>query len=403
MKGPITASLIFIFLFGCSTQSPLLIPQKIRVVHYNIKELDTQKLMDPPAQLQAAKNILAPHSFDVLSINEMQYDLPGVPDRQHMTKGLNAQRFINYIRPGEKFNISFDPANTGRRARPTKGSYPSSGHKASRQKADPVNFGLFPAQYSTAAFSRYPIIKKIELHDLPWKAFNPNAPIHLFRDANGKALPPQIALFDKNFTHLIVKGPRGPLHLIFFHAVPAFHFGNKKSPNYERNRDQMRFLEWYVSGQTNFQVRLPWTYNHIKPLGRDDVFIAMGDFNVDINDNNKGGLVLQRLGKVHQIWPNTKDYTNEAPHFGRRPLRLLLDYFLFSHHLKLTDAKILRPIAARQELGCPKQPPANNSIHGNIVRYNDQNKICYASVQRRFYQAKMASDHFPLIGEFHYR
>ncbi|MCH8091439.1 MAG: NAD(P)-dependent oxidoreductase, partial [Proteobacteria bacterium] len=51
----------------------------LKVVHFNIMELDTVKLQNPNRQLKAVQVVLGQLPFDVLSVQEMQYDFPGVP------------------------------------------------------------------------------------------------------------------------------------------------------------------------------------------------------------------------------------------------------------------------------------------------------------------------------------
>ncbi|MEZ4752177.1 MAG: hypothetical protein R3B54_16545 [Bdellovibrionota bacterium] len=65
-----------------------------RVVQYNIKELDSVKLRDakPSEQLKAALAIIKRLKPELLSLNEMQYDSPGVPSKDFPTKGENAAR-----------------------------------------------------------------------------------------------------------------------------------------------------------------------------------------------------------------------------------------------------------------------------------------------------------------------
>ena len=72
-----------------------------------------------------------------------------------------------------------------------------------------------------------------------------------FTGGDGLPLRSDITLFDKNFTHVILDVEGKDLHVILLHSVPAYHFGNKKSPNYARNADQLRFLEWFLTGKTD--------------------------------------------------------------------------------------------------------------------------------------------------------
>ena len=195
----------------------------------------------------------------------MQYDLPQVPDATFTTEGKNMAALLRLIGADpESFHISFAPANTGRNARkrPDGNYYPDTSDPDSRNFADPVNFGVHPGQYSSALASRYPIIRQTVISDLPWAQFNSSIDLSPFRTKEGHPLPARIQLFDKNFTHLVVEMAGRPVHVVFFHAVPPFHFGNQHTPNYQRNRDQLRFLEWYLTGETDIPIHLPQLKPH---------------------------------------------------------------------------------------------------------------------------------------------
>ena len=87
----------------------------VKVVHYNIKELTSKKIKSPGNQLNNVKTILQKIPFDILSIQELQYDLPGVPDRSLTTRGKNMEILLDFI--GRKgMSTSFVPSNTGQRA-----------------------------------------------------------------------------------------------------------------------------------------------------------------------------------------------------------------------------------------------------------------------------------------------
>lgn len=366
------------------------------ILHYNIKELTTKKINSHDKQLKYAKSVINQFNFDIASINEVQYDLPNIPNSNFKTKGQNLEK-IQQILKINNWNYSFNPANTGMNARPKdNGTYYSSpSEEGAFQNADHLNFGVFPAQYSTGAIFKYPKISETVINKLKWKTFNPNINLSKFKDGKGNTIPNTIELFDKNFSDVLIKVEGKILHLVLLHTVPSFHFGNKDTMNYERNRDQLRFLEWYLTGSTD--INIP-PLEDIKPLNKNDYFITVGDFNINIKGNDHGSLILQSLFSKIGIWDEEATYTNESSGFSPSPMKLMLDYIGFSHNLKLINAKTYTPPSKREEAGCENYPPEIKNK--NIVSYNKNNNICYAYVENAYYKAKMASDHFPIWAEF---
>ena len=237
--------------------------EKITLLHYNIKELDSSKIKGHKKnrQIQAVKKILSRYKPDILSINEIQYDLPFIPDSNFTTRGQNLKKLSSILNLYK--NTSFNPANTGLKAKSKKnGAYfLNPNNPKARLLADKINFGTMPAQYSTGLISRYPIIEEKVFTSIKWKDFNPNIELKKFKTSDGSSYPKNIELFDKNFSDITLKVGSKNIHIIVLHTVPSYHFGNKHSPNYQRNRDQLRFLEWYLTGETDIHVKL----KRIKP------------------------------------------------------------------------------------------------------------------------------------------
>ncbi|OUR96460.1 hypothetical protein A9Q84_08915 [Halobacteriovorax marinus] len=394
-----TLLLLLILLSSCALTPKKLNPEKsfLKIVHYNIKELNTVKLNSESKQLASVRAILNRFDSDILSINEIQYDLPNIPNDNFQTEGKNLDTLA--LKLGRKdISSVLRPANTGKNARKRKnGTYHSNfSAKNSRKFADPVNFGIFPAQYSTGALisNKLKILNVKTINELKWKQFNPKAKITRFTDASGKKLTNKMELFDKNFTDILVEKDSIKFHIILLHTVPAFHFGNKKSPNYERNADQLRFLEWYLTGSTNIKVGK----TNITPLTSKDLFIAIGDWNTELsNTKNPGSEVLRSLEKKVTFWLDSSlaeiGHTNESGSFAPRKLQLQLDYIAFSRHFKIRSAGIYHPKEGRRELGCLEKKEGRD-----IRSYFDrkQGRTCYATFSKDYLELKEASDHFPI-------
>ncbi len=379
----------------------------IRIVHYNIKELDSTKINKPNSQLENVKKVLSKLEYNILSLNEVQYDIPGVPTYRYKTRGENLTHFAEYINKDMKdWNFSFHPANTGALARKkSNGSFYSNfNNKQARDYADKVNFGVFPAQYSTGALFDFKKTYEVLVKDLKWFDFNPKVKLSRYKQADGKPLPKDMELFDKTFSDVTINVRGKEVHLILLHTVPSYHFGNKKSPNYVRNADQLRFLEWYLTGKTDFPVEL----EHVKPLPPGTPFIAIGDWNTDItNKRNPGSKVLRRLLKKFTPWMEKPGITNESPGYSKKRLKLTLDYIMFSDHFELVKGGVYRPKEDRVFMGCNKNQAKFKNIPEDrkLVYWTNRKtkKKCFVGVSKDFYETKQASDHFPLFTDLKFK
>ncbi len=382
----------------------------LRVMHYNIFELDTEKIKDLEQaksispQLLAVKEVLGPYDFHLLSVNEIQYDREGIPFPTFHSEGVNLSTFTKWLRPDKGWDFHFAQANTGNKAKKiAKNSYATSSDQGARFYADPNNYGLFPGQYSTGLATRYPIKKRIALQNLKWSEFNPKVKLSSYRNGQKEKLPKDISLFDKVFMDTVIEVNHKLVHVITFHTVPAYHFGNKRSPNYQRNLDQLRFLEWYLTGKTDIATKE--SYGGLTPLKDEDIYMAMGDWNTDINSKNPGSAVLKRFAQTDRIFP-AHSITWEGPSYDPKRMSMRLDYIFYSRHLKLANAQVVRPQEKRVLLGCGKNSlPSPKTEPGRVkVSYtNRAGETCHVSINKKFKTVKDASDHFPLWAEFKFQ
>jgi hypothetical protein len=377
----------------------------IKIMHYNIKELDTVKInsgIKDNDQFKAVKSILDSYDFDILSLNEIQYDLPYVPTKENTSKGQNLDKLRNAFSLSRLAEEAFYPANTGNNARPMPSGdyYQNPSDPLARASADRVNFGTMPSQYSTGAMFKYKKINETVFTNLKWKDFNPKLDLSKFADITGKPMPEDMELFDKNFTDVTVDVDGKKLHIILLHTVPAFHFGNMKSVNYKRNEDQLKFLEWYLTGTTDFKVNI----EGIKPLKKNSYYVAVGDFNTAFHDQDKlGSIVLRRFYKKSKLWigDNSKlSFTNEGPGYKKNPSRLMLDYIAYSKNIEMISGKIIHPRFDNIQLGCKKFINAIKPKEMLEVSWRERDKICKAFVYPEYKLFKEASDHYPIYGEF---
>ncbi len=405
MRPMFIFSLTFLlFLSSCGSFSN---KAPIRIVHYNIKELDSNKINKPNPQLQYVKSILSELDFNILSLNEIQYDIPGVPSYKYKSRGENLRNLGSYINPDIKdWNFSFHPANTGALARKKANGnfYTNFDERKARDFADQVNFGIFPAQYSTGALFDFRKTYEVLVKDLKWTDFNKRIKLSRYKQGNGKSLPKDMELFDKTFSDITLNIKGREVHLILLHTVPAYHFGNKRSPNYVRNADQLRFLEWYLTGKTDFPVEL----EHVKPLPPGTPFIAVGDWNTDItNKKNRGSEVLRRLFKKFKPWMEKPGHTNESPGFAKKRLKLTLDYMIFSDHFEVVKSGVVMANEDRVFMGCNKNQAKFKNIPEDrkLAFWTNRKtkKKCFVGVNKKFFELKEASDHFPIFADLKFK
>lgn len=374
-----------------------------KIFHYNIKELDTAKINSNSPQLGYVKKILSQYDFDILSLNEIQYDLPNVPTPIYQGNGKNIDVLKQKLKIKGLDEQAFYPANTGNNSKPKPNGeyYQDPNDPLARSNADNVNFGTMPSQYSTAGLFKFKKINEVVITKLKWKEFNPNLNLAKYKDIEGNPYPEDMELFDKNFTDVTVEIENKEVHLIFLHTVPSFHFGNMNTVNYIRNEDQLKFLEWYLTGNTDYPVKL----ESIKPLKKDAYFIAMGDFNTAYESTeNPGSLVLRRLFSKIQLWlkdPKQLTFTNEGNGYSKAPFRLMLDYIGYSNNIEIVDGGIVHPNFDRIDLGCGTQSKKIPKPNGKIkVSWKENGNICEAYIDPMYRDLKEASDHYPIWGHF---
>ena len=389
----------------------------INLVHYNIRELDVSKIRAGTRneQVKQASRILKKFPADIVSINEIHYDLPGIPNADFKTKGKNIKSLGRlFLRNYRKFRFSFHESNMGENAKKKPdGTYELNPRApGARKLTDPVNFGIFPGQYSTGAITKYKVLNRKVLSSLRWKSFRPSLDVSPYRDLVGNKFNVKtLELFNNDFTDWTVLIDGQKVHLIFLHTIPAFNFGDPKSINELRNADQISFLEWYLSGSTGFAVPSNLNENGkaIQPLPPGSSFIAMGDWNVDITDTAKpGALILKRLlQKFTPVLGMGRTLTYESGTYAPKPYSAQLDYVLVSKNIDVVRAQVYAPDPARKELGCglAKIPSPTNSrrVVKSYKNSQAETQKCWVEVSLAYAQAKTASDHFPVVARLKLR
>jgi len=387
----------------------------IKLLHYHVTNLDSAKIKNNARQIESARKIIKQFDFDILSLNGVQYDLQDVPSKSFRTTGANIGKLI--AKWGLEFeSYFFTPSNLGMQAKTKRdGTYfVDACTPEALAHADDVNFGTMPGQLSSGGIFKYKISDQKIYTDLSWKDFNPDVNFARFKTPGGADFPEEMKLFDKSFSDITIEVGEKNLHIIFLHATPAHHFGNPRSINGFRNAEQLRFLEWYVSGETDHSVAL----SGIKPLKKADYYMIVGDLNVDINDKEaEGSSVLQSVIEKSTSWirPDNIAFTCEAAHFGPSPLRLVLDYIIVSRNIEVLQGKVIHPNFDREELGCGQKPGESPPGRSMVTYKIDEPDVAgqevtpsatkdrrdyYAMIDNEYLLFKEASYHYPIYGEF---
>lgn len=250
----------------------------VRVGHFNIRELDHTELdTTTNAQTRAAAEIIQRHAPDILSINEMSYDLNGVAGSTHT--GVNVQLFEdNYLGVSQ----NEQPAIT----------YPHKYFVKGNSGLDSglgfdYGFGNFEGQFNMAFYSKFPILtgQVRRFQTFLWTSLPGNI--------KPASVPDQQRLFDKDFWDIPIDVNGHMIHVLMCHAVvPVFD-----ATNDERNFDTLRFIADYIAGQAVYAV----PDGGIQP---GDRFVLIGDLNADPEDGDSLPGAVQQITSLSRVNPN---------------------------------------------------------------------------------------------------
>ena len=257
-------------------------PRQVKVAHFNIKELTTEKLLDADdEQATAATQLVSRIGADIVCFNEMQFDIEGTPKAslpgapKSTTWGAfdggaeNARRFADRV-------AAHDPA----------ASYPETIHGVGNSgfywEGDDLGqyfyvlrgWGEFEGRFNTACISRLPILRDQAriVSDLPWEDL-PDSTIEQMKAETGFEVPAGFPLFEKGL-HIVPfeVGNGEVLWLVLLHPVsPTFD-----PINTYRNFDELRALRLFLDGA------LPG----VEPLPAGAKLLVMGDLNADPEDGD---------------------------------------------------------------------------------------------------------------------
>lgn len=324
---------------------------------FNISDLSTEAVesgTDFPAKMVA--EIIQRVSPDVLSINEIAYDVPGV--RGSRTMGENARKFVeNYLmipqKPGlpslDYPYVFFEEGNTGV---PSGKDLDNDGRTDG--PGDAYGFGNYEGQFSIALLSRFPIVTT---QVRTFRNF-------LWKDMPNNMIPPnyysgdELAIFrlsSKSHWDISINIGGTVIHVIMAHPTPPV-FDGPEDRNGRRNHDEIRLIADYLSGadyvydDKGLRAGLP----------PGSGFVIMGDMNADPLDGDSTANAIDQLLKhplISTAMLPTSEGGPEVANPGHRnppqydtadfsdpnPGNLQADYVLPSKSLKVVDAKVFWP------------------------------------------------------------
>jgi hypothetical protein len=319
------------------------------VFHYNLCEARTTELDDPENERinALAKTIVKLANGEVptfASFNELQYDIPGVPNKTHTSLGQNLTILYDRVQAltdsKEMFETTttFKPGNCGVCGRAKKmpdGNYCNSRDATLEELweyGDSIGcLATLPAQYGVGFWSNHKVVDVRVISKLQWKEFNPEIDLTNYLDQKGDSLPEDITLFDKCCMIVKVNIQGKLIHFVVLHAIPAYNFGSEKSANIARNGDQLGFLEWLLVKNT--RIKPPILYDDtgrvLEPIPIDETVIATGDLNEDSTRIDHPG--AKHLINIHNdpkyhIFPWQQP--TEISKHGDEIIELQLDYMI---------------------------------------------------------------------------
>ncbi|MBI2894546.1 MAG: endonuclease/exonuclease/phosphatase family protein [Deltaproteobacteria bacterium] len=253
-------------------------PVRVRLGQFNIREMTTAKLLnEDDRQVRAAAEILSRFAPDILSINELQFDLEGVPEAGlpgapagtlpgSACEGKNARRLADRLEAlHPELRYPYTVVALGNSGLPFEATGELPPELLQR------GFGEFPGRFNVALVSRFPILhdQVRVIHDFPWRQL-PGNRLAQVEEETGIVVPDDFPLFEKALVIVPVDVDGVTLHVILVHPVSSGF--NDMNPH--RNHDELRGVSLFLDGA------LPG----VEPLPAGARFVIVGDLNADPED-----------------------------------------------------------------------------------------------------------------------
>ena len=272
-------------------------PIRIRIAQFNLREMSTDKLVDDTHdQVNAAAEIIGRFAPDLISINEIQYDIRNLPtgglpgtDPTAATPGSfdagaeNARRLADRVKASNPAidypEVFLTLGNSG---------FPWTGDTLGQPSYALRGWGEWVGRHNTALLSRFPILRDgvRVIHDFAWEDL-PDNQLATMQRTLGFGAPPGFPLFEKSLNIVPVDVEGATLYMVMLHPVsPAFD-----PINPYRNHDELRGLSLFIRGE------LPG----VEPLPTDARFVIIGDLNADPEDGDTVEGAIQQILELPNV------------------------------------------------------------------------------------------------------
>jgi hypothetical protein len=266
-------------------------PQTLTVAQFNLREFSTDKLIDPAdEQASAAAEVIARFKPDIISINELQFDIQGLPTAS-MPGAPSGTTYGNFNGNGDDNTkrladriAAIDPEATYSNTLLTIGNsgFYWEGDDLGLDWYILRGWGEWRGRHNTGILSRYPILydQVRVITDVAWDSL-PENNIALMKSETGIDVPPGFPVFEKSLNVVPVQVGEQVIYVVLLHPVaPAFD-----PINVYRNSDELRALAMFLDG----------TLPGVEPLPEGAKFFVVGDLNADPDEGDSLPGAIQRI------------------------------------------------------------------------------------------------------------
>ena len=264
------------------------LPPKVRIAQFNLREMSTAKLLDgADEQAGAAAEVIARFAPDIISINELQFDIEGIPSLGSPGAPSSTQpgTFDGGAGNAKRLADRVAAVNAAAAFPHTAITLGNSGFTWAGPTLGNPSFvlrgwGDWPGRFNSAILTKFPIAyDKIRvINEFAWDALPGNS-IEKMKTAIGTGVPAGFPLFEKGIVVVPVEvAPGALLYMVMHHPVaPAF-----EAINPYRHFDELQGLKLFLDG------KLPG----VEPLPAGAKFVLIGDLNADPEDGDSldGGI-----------------------------------------------------------------------------------------------------------------
>jgi hypothetical protein len=330
----------------------------IRFATFNVEDLRTKATQDKNGSdphVKAVAEIIQRVNPDVLSLNEIAFDIPRVEGAS--SRGANARAFVeNYLKVPQKQELSgseysylyFEQGNTGI---PSGMDLDNDGKQDG--PGDAFGYGYFEGQYSMALLSKFPIDKANlrAFQKFLWKDMPNNLIPSGFYSAEELEV---LRLSSKSHWDVPINIRGTIVHVLMAHPTPP-SFDGPEDRNGRRNHDEIKLLADYISNRS-YLIDDNGIKGGLPPRSN---FVVMGDMNADPRDGESIPGAIQQLiehplikletspksqGGIDHADPNHLNPPEyDTAGWGYPPGNLQVDYVLPSKELTVVNSGVFWP------------------------------------------------------------